>query len=220
MKIYIGVVGQIACGKGVLVDALRKQGFVSFTLSSIVHQELEKKGVKNFTRKTLQDIGDQLRKKYGRDVLAKRAIKRLSTMGPAASFPPVNAPPMNTGDARCREPFLSRHPSKFVIEGIRNTAEVEYLKSLPNFTLIGVKAKRELRFQRLLKRKKPWDPKIWSQFLVVDRRDLGIGQKKEGQQVGKCLAYCDDVLTNNKDKKDFERKVKKLLKEILRINGS
>lgn len=216
--LYIGVVGQIACGKGVLVDALKEHGFVSFSLSSILHDDLKEKGITDFTRKTLQDMGDELRKKYGRDVLARRAIKKLTSTGPAASFPPVNAPPMNTGDAPCRDPFLSRHPSKFIIEGIRNTAEVEYLKSLKNFTLIGVKAKRSLRFERLLKRKKPWDPKSWNEFLVVDQRDLGIGQDKNGQQVKRCLRYCDYVLINNKDIKDFQRKVKKLLDKIIKFN--
>ena len=73
--VYLGVVGQIACGKGVLVDYLKRQGFASFSLSSILHDDLKKKGIKKFTRKTLQDMGDQLRKKYGREVLARRAIK-------------------------------------------------------------------------------------------------------------------------------------------------
>lgn len=185
--VYIGVVGQIAAGKGVLVDYLiKKLGFISFSLSSILHQELKKKGIKDFTRKTLQDMGDELRKKEGNDVLARRAIEILKKK-----------------DKKC-----------FVIEGIRNPGEVEFLKKNPYFILIGVKAKRELRFKRMLKRAKPWDPKTYTDFVKVDRRDLGIGQKRSGQQVGKCLAYCDYILTNNKDKKDFYRKIKKLIKSI------
>ena len=68
-------------------------------------------------------------------------------------------------------------------------------------------------------RAKPWDPKTYDDFIKVDRRDLGVGQKKSGQQVGKCLAYCDYVLTNNQDKQDFERKVEQLMKKIFKING-
>lgn len=185
--VYIGVVGQIAAGKGVLVDYLiKKLGFISFSLSSILHQELKKKGIKDFTRKTLQDMGDELRKKEGNDVLARRAIEILK----------------------------KKDKKYFVIEGIRNPGEVEFLKKNPYFILIGVKAKRELRFKRMLKRAKPWDPKTYTDFVKVDRRDLGIGQKRSGQQVGKCLAYCDYILTNNKDKKDFYRKIKKLIKSI------
>ncbi len=190
--VYVGVVGQIACGKGVLVDYLiKKVDFVSFSLSSILHDELKKKGVKEFTRKTLQDIGDSLRKQYGDDVLARRAIEILKKQG-------------------------EKH---VVIEGIRNPGEIEFLKKNPAFILIGVKANREVRFKRLLERAKPWDPKNWTDFVRVDRRDLGIGQNKSGQQVGKCLAYCDYVLTNNKDQKDFHRKVEKLMKRVFKLNG-
>lgn len=187
-KLYIGVVGQIACGKGILVDYLiKKLGFISFSLSTIVHDEIKKRGIKSFTRKTLQDVGDNLRKKYGNDILTKRALAILE----------------------------KQKKSRVVIEGIRNPGEIEYLKKNPNFTLIGVKAKRELRFKRLLQRSKQWDPKTYTDFIKVDRRDLGVGQKKSGQQVGRCLACCDYVLTNNKDVKDFERKIKRLVKLVI-----
>lgn len=185
MKIFIGVVGQIASGKGRLVDCLIKEhGFTSFSLSSVVHDELRKQGITDFTRKTLQDIGDELRKKYGSAVLAKRAIE------------------------------ATRNKKKIVIEGIRNPAEVEYLKKLPDFTLVAIKSIRKLRYNRLLKRAKPWDPKTWNEFLVVDRRDLGIGQKASGQQVGKCLAYADFTILNNEDIGSLNKKIKKLLDKI------
>ena len=190
--VYVGVVGQIAVGKGILVDYLiKKLGFVSFSLSSILHEELKKRNIKKFTRETLQNVGDELRDRYGTDILARRAIKKL----------------------------LNENKNHVVIEGIRNTGEVEFLKKNPNFVLIGVKANRKLRFKRLLSRAKPWDPKNWTDFVRVDRRDLGIGQDKSGQQVGKCLAYCDYVLTNNKDTADFQRKVNNLVKKIFKLNG-
>jgi len=190
--VYVGVVGQIACGKGVLVDYLiKKLGFVSFSLSSILHEELKKRNIKEFTRKTLQDMGDGLRRRYGDEVLARRAIEVLK----------------------------AQKKDRVVIEGIRNPGEIEFLKKNPSFILIGVKANRELRFKRLLERTKPWDPKNWNDFVKVDRRDLGVGQKKSGQQVGKCLAYCDYVLTNNKEPKDFHRKVEKLMKRVFKLNS-
>lgn len=185
----IGVVGQIASGKGMLVNYLTSYfDFISFSLSSIVHTELEKKGIKKYTRQTLQDIGDELRREEGANVLARRTLNRLNQLN---------------------------RPENIVIEGIRNTAEVEFLKKNPNFVLIGVKASRRLRFRRLLSRGKKWDPQTYEDFLKVDRRDLGIGQNKSGQQVGKCLAYCDYVLTNNKDVKDFEGKIRELMKKIV-----
>lgn len=192
--IIIGVVGQIASGKGILVKYLtEKLGFTSFSLSSIVHAELEKNGKVKFTRQTLQDVGDDLRREYGDDVLAKRMLGQIQL--------------------NCRGRFYV--DPKIVIEGIRNPGEIEFLKKNSNFILIGVKATRELRFKRVLSRGKKWDPKNYEDFLKVDRRDLGVGQKKSGQQVGKCLAYCDYVLTNNKDVGDYEKKIKKIIKELL-----
>ncbi|MCX7956200.1 MAG: AAA family ATPase [Patescibacteria group bacterium] len=189
----IGVVGQIAVGKGVLVEYLvKKFGFLSFSLSSIVHEELKKRKIKKFDRQILQNIGNDLRKKYGDDVLAKRAIKNLKSQ--------------------------ISDPKNFIIEGIRNPSEISYIKSLSNSFIIGIKAKKDLRFKRLLERSKPWDPKTWNDFLKVDRRDLGKGEDKSGQNVGKCLAYCDYVLTNNKDKKDFEKKIEKLIRKIFNQN--
>ena len=193
--LIIGVVGQIASGKGILVKYLtEKLGFTAFSLSSIVHNELEKKGSVKFTRQTLQDVGDELRRVYGDDVLAKRMLGQI--------------------ELNCRG-RLYVDPNKIVIEGIRNPAEIEFLKKNQNFILIGVKANRELRFKRVLSRGKEWDPKIYEDFLKVDRRDLGVGQNKSGQQVGKCLAYCDYILTNNKDIKDFEKKIKELNNKYL-----
>ena len=190
--LIIGVVGQIASGKGILVKYLiEKLNFISFSLSSILHNELKKKKIKNFTRKTLQDMGDSLRKRSGDDILAQLAIKKLLAQG-------------------------EKH---VVIEGIRNPGEIEFLKKKPSFILIGVKAKRELRFKRLLSRGKEWDPKNYNDFIKVDKRDLGIGQDRSGQQVAKCLAYCDYVLTNNKDTADFHKKVKELMKKVFKING-
>lgn len=189
--VYVGVVGQIAVGKGVLVEHLTKKlGFVSFSLSSILHQELEKKKITKFTRETLQDMGDSLRQKHGDAVLAEKAIEYLQKQG----------------------------SDRVVIEGIRNPGEVEFLKKNPNFVLIGVKASRAIRFKRLLKRAKPWDPKTYEDFVKVDRRDLGIGQDKSGQQVGKCLNYCDFTLTNNKDTKDLQRKVDTLMKKVFKLS--
>jgi len=186
--IIIGVVGQIAAGKGILVKYLtEKMGFISYSLSSVVHTEIEKKGIKKYTRQMLQDMGDELRREFGNEVLADRIIKAMN----------------------------EQKRGNVVVEGIRNPAEIEFLKKDKNFILIGIKATRKLRFNRLLSRNKKWDPQTYEEFLKVDRRDIGIGQNSSGQQVGKCLAYCDNVLTNNKSLVDLNRKVEKLIKNII-----
>lgn len=186
--IIIGVVGQIAAGKGILVNYLTEHfGFFSYSLSSIVHTEIEKKGIQKYTRQMLQDMGDELRRENGREVLAERMIKAIN----------------------------EQKKGNIVIEGIRNPGEIEFLKKDKNFVLIGVKADRKLRFKRLLGRGKKWDPQTYEDFLKIDRRDIGVGQNSSGQQVGKCLDYCNFVLMNNNSVEEFEGKIERLIKKIL-----
>jgi dephospho-CoA kinase len=147
--IIIGVVGQIAAGKGILVNYLTKNlGFSSFSLSSIVHTELKKRGIKKYTRQMLQEVGNNLRRGFGDDVLARRTLQDIKGQ---------------KGD------------KKIVVEGIRNPGEIKYFKKNPNFILIGVKAIRDLRYKRLISRNKKWDPKI-IKFLTIDRR-INEGKK-------------------------------------------
>jgi len=217
--LIIGVVGQIASGKGILVSYLtEKLGFTSFSLSSAVHREIEKKGIKKYTRQMLQDVGDEMRRREGDEVLARRVIEAIQkqTIEDRKSkvkknlFSIFNYQPPSS---------IFYHRQSIIIDGIRNPAEIEFLRNNSNFILIGVKANRELRFKRLLFRGKEWDPKTYNDFVKVDRRDLGVDQNKSGQQVGKCLAYCDYVLTNNKDLKDFQRKVERLMGKLLNIKS-
>ncbi len=180
------MVGQIAAGKEVLAEYLIKNyGFTTFSLSTVLHKELDKRGVRDFTRQTLQDLGDELRREIGQDVLAQKTIE-----------------------------ILKEEPRSVVITGIRNPAEVAFFKKIKNFFLVSVRAKRKIRFKRVLSRAKPWDPKTWNEFYKIDRRDFGVGQDKSGQQVGKCLSLADYVLSNNKDLGSFYKQIEKMLKEI------
>lgn len=172
MKSIIGIVGPLACGKGVVADYLIKTyGYVSFSLSFIVHEEAKKRGITTITRTVLQDIGDDLRDKEGSGVLAKRAVLYLQERG----------------------------MERMVIEGIRNPGEVAHLRTLPGFVLISVDALQEVRFRRVIERGKPWDPKDWETFKKVDGRDSGDEKNKNGQQVRACMRLADAHINNNTD---------------------
>ena len=185
----IGIVGPLACGKGVVADYLIKQyGYISFSLSFIVHDELKKRGVTTFTRTTLQDMGDELRTKEGQGVLAKRAMQQLG----------------GSVDPR------SLHNQKIIIEGIRNPGEIEYLRTIPGFYLIAVDATQELRYHRVIARGKPWDPKDWETFSKVDGRDSGDAAHVSGQQVRACMKMADVTIHNNDDMENVYKEIEEL----------
>ena len=184
----IGIVGPIACGKGVVVDYLKeKYGYNSFSLSSILHDELKKRGITSFTRTTLQDIGDELRKKEGEGVLAKQAIEQLKSQS------------------------LHLEAKKIIIEGIRNPGEVAYLRTISGFILIAVDARQDIRYQRVLQRGKPWDPTDWETFVTVDERDGGDKKISSGQQVRKCMGLADIKIENDGNISELMSKLKKAL---------
>ncbi len=188
MKKVIGITGTIASGKNVVRDLIKKK-FSSYTvsLSSIIRGELERKKP-DFNRVSLQDLGNELRKKYGNEILAKLAVE-----------------------------YMQRDKDVLIIDGIRNPGEVEFLRKKfgKNFVLIGVDAPREIRFERIVKRKKRTDPKTWEEFLIVDERDQGKGEPDYGQQTKKCLELADFLIINDGSLEDLEKKVNEVISKIM-----
>ena len=163
----IGLTGTKASGKGAVAELLKQMDFIYSSTSDRVREEAVARGKVNYTIKDLQDIGNELREKFGNEILA---IKTLE---------------------------LVKGNEKVVIDGIRNLGEIEELKRQENFILIGVDAPQEKRFERLVKRARESDPKTWEDFLVMDKRDSGLGEESSGQQVRKCIEQADYFFYNN-----------------------
>jgi dephospho-CoA kinase len=138
----IGLTGRIASGKGVIKDFLQEKGFKYLTLSDVVREEAAQRGIP-IERSSLQELGNEVRKKEGAGSWMRRLIKKI-------------------------QPGFD-----YVIDGIRNPGEVDELRKIPGFYLIAVDAPQETRFKRFLSRAKPSDPKTWEEFLEIDNRDFG-----------------------------------------------
>ena len=179
MKV-VGLTGSMASGKEVVKDFLaRKYNMWYVSLSSIIRAELEKKK-QSFNRLTLQDHGNELRKKYGSHILTKLAVE-----------------------------YLQKDKELIVVDGIRNMGEASWLKQQfgRDFVLVAVDAPQNLRFERICSRNRPTDPKTWEEFLEVDKRDQGDGEPEYGQHTGQCIKEADFVITNDGSKEEFEKKV-------------
>jgi dCMP deaminase len=185
-KIFMGLTGSIASGKGVVSDFLKKKGFVYMSLSDELREVARERKVE-LTRKNLQDLGNSLRAEEGSEALAKYIGKKID----------------------------AQQYSKAVIDGIRNPGEVNYLRNnLKNFFLIAVDAPEQIRFERMFARNRESDPRTLEDFLVVDRRDKGIGEAETGQGVGKCMALADYNLINDKDFESISAEIEKLYEKI------
>ena len=182
----IGVTGPLCAGTDTFGEILRKEkGFIWFSYSDILREELKKRNVE-ITRKNLQDIGDELRKKEGLGVLSKIIIEKIE------------------------------EDVDYVIGNIRNPGEVHVLREKfgENFILVRIDADVEIRFDRLSKRRREKDPKTWGEFRKVEDRDFGINEKNYGQQHAAVFALADKVIKNNGSFEEFREDVEKLLSEI------
>ena len=66
----IGVTGFLASGKGVFSNILKQKGFIVYSCSDEIREECKKRNIE-LTRDNLQKIGNDLRVKYGSNILGR-----------------------------------------------------------------------------------------------------------------------------------------------------
>ena len=183
----IGLTGPLASGKGEVVRLLEERGFRYISLSDMVREAVKEAGLVE-SRETLQNTGNRLRREVGAGVLGARVRARVQ-----------------------EEP-----DRPWVIDGIRNPAEVVELRGLKGFVLLAVTAPRELLVERVLRRSRSSDPKSEEEIVRRLDRDWGIGEPPEGQQVGPTVAEADHTIENISSLEELERLVENFLASLSR----
>jgi dephospho-CoA kinase len=168
-KIVIGVTGTLGSGKGVIGKILKDQGCHCVDLGDVVRDEVRKTG-QEVTRKNQQDMGNKLRKEVGGHALVKIALDKYKS-----------------------------YDVPLVITGLRNLDEVNYLKEHTKFSLIGVDAPFETRWERIKSRNRDADLLNHDKFVIDDARDRGFNEPLNGQQVAMCLVHADFLINNDEE---------------------
>jgi len=186
-RIIIGLVGPIASGKGVVAEHLRNMNYSYQSLSDRVREEVSRIGIEN-SRVNLQNIGNQLRERYGPAVLAVRTSKLLK----------------------------SNNKKNIVIDSIRNPGELLYLRTSLKAIIIGINAPEELRLKWYLERAKERgeDSATIENFITANSRDLGVGEDQSGQQVDVCLAMADYTVHNTGSKQELCDQLNKIISNL------
>lgn len=187
MKV-IGLTGTIGSGKEVVRYILEKSfETISVRLSDLLDYSILKKKKMTITRNMQQDLGDQVRQKYGTHVLAKIAVE-----------------------------FMKRDGAVKIIDGIRNPGEVDYLHKQfgDEFILVAIDAPQEVRFKRVQERNRASDSKTFEEFVKLDERDQGMNEPPYGQQVKKCIEMADVILQNDGTMEEFQAKVEDFIKTL------
>jgi len=130
-KIIIGLVGEIASGKGTIVEYLaKKHGASTHRFSTILRDILDRLHIQH-SRDSLQQASLMLRSTYGENILAKVML----------------------GDTQNDKNEI------IVIDGIRRAGDIEFLKEDPNFKMVFVDVSLEKRYERIIGREENADDK-------------------------------------------------------------
>ncbi len=132
------------------------------------------------SREALTEAGNRLRREDGPAALAVHILGRLEDGG--------------------------RH----IVDSIRNPAEVEVLKRLPSFYMIGVDADPRIRFERLIARNRQGDPTTFEQFAALEDRET-TSTDPSTQQLRATWALVDEVVLNDGSIADLEQAVAAVL---------
>ncbi len=124
----IGVTGNYASGKDAVADILKKMNFFHVSFSDILRDELKQRKQK-ITRDNLIAMGNELRKKHGANVLARKALLKVID------------------------------GENHVFTSIRNPFEVKLLQQREDFILVDVVAPDRVRLRRILQRNREEDPR-------------------------------------------------------------
>lgn len=167
-RLIVGLTGAFGSGTSFLAENFfEKEGYVKCSLSQILKEKYKKKkGREPETRRDLQEFGNGLREK-DLSILASLLDKET----------------------------ISRQADKnFVIESIRNPAEIKYFRDkYPEFILIGVFADYDVRWDRV---KETYGGSKDS-FDRDEQRDQGSYEPKHGQRISDCFFESDLILSNN-----------------------
>src|SRR4030095_8242089 len=90
------------------------------------------------TRERLIIVGNELRQRYGSSVLAERILAKIED---------------------------DKH---YIIDSIRNPAEVSAFRAAKHFKLIRIEAPPEIRFQRIVSRHRKSDPRTFEEFVELE----------------------------------------------------
>src|SRR5215470_16386270 len=183
----IGLTGRNAAGKGEVARYLQQKSFYYYSLSDVIRDEIRSRGEEP-TRERLIIVGNELRQKYGANVLAERTLAKIED---------------------------DQH---YIIDSIRNPAEVEAFRAAKHFKLIRVEAPAEVRFQRILHRHRESDPRTLEEFIALENREAEGDDTS--QNLVKVELMADHALVNDdgleKLYQQIDQLLPKLMKEIQR----
>lgn len=144
-KQWVGLIGTNGAGKSAVCAFLQENGFVIVSLSDIVRAELRHRQ-KPETRDIMVATANEMKAKFGMDVLARRAFHESSEKG----------------------------THRIAFDSVRHPDEVRYLRD-HGVVFLGINAPVALRYERVVSRQRASDMIDFDTFKAHDDRE-NLGQ--------------------------------------------
>jgi len=181
--VVIGLTGSFASGKDLVAHRLIEKGFAYVSLSDLIRDDLRAENLP-ITRENLINKANEVRKTRGASEWAKRAIEKAKRMG-------------------------AQHTA---LVSIRNPAEVEELRKLPEFELWFIDSPQRIRYGRAKKRGRTDDFPSFEDFQAKEARENSADPAE--QQLGKVFALADRTIENDSDIASLQLKIDNILYEL------
>lgn len=187
VRLVIGCTGPNAAGKGEVLKCLSAHGFACVSLSDEIRDEARRRGIAE-SRETMIALGNELRRRYGPAILARRAVRRIRAM---------------------KAPCVA-------VDSVRAVAEVQALRDGfgDRFVLVGVTAPARRRFAFLRARKRPGDPRTLAEMLRLEARERGTASFQ--QQLDRVWELRDATIVNRGTLEELRERVARLVSALLR----
>jgi dephospho-CoA kinase len=106
----------------------------------------------------------------------------------------------------------SRLKPPAIVDSVRNPGEVEALRRLDGFFLLGVDAPAEMRFARITSRGRQGDIRTAAEFAAYEAQENSSDSRR--QRIGATLELSDAVVLNNGSLEDLHHRVRSALESF------
>lgn len=155
-KIILGLVGEIASGKGTMYDYLSQKHDVGYHRFSTILRDILDRLHKDISRENMQKLSTILRENFEQDILAKVIAKDVKN---------------------------DQHKI-IIVDGVRRFDDIKYLKDIDGFKLVYVTADIKKRYERVTKRSENSDDKTktFDNFQKENKQESETEIGKVGKQ--------------------------------------
>jgi dephospho-CoA kinase len=180
----IGITGTVASGKGAVVDYLKQKGFAHFSARDFIIEQVHQRGLEP-TRANVFLVGNSLRKMHGPSYILESLFAQAKAIGKNA-----------------------------VLESVRATGELEFLRKQDNFHLLAVDADPKVRYGRAIHRRSALDHVSFEKFIEDEQNEMRSVNPTE-LNIDECMRRADFKIMNEGSKEELNKKVEEILNKIM-----